>query len=146
MASESIQRWVEADFKPPRIKQVLRDELTTGFDQLGVLLIFPGGAFWYGSTLALNHAREIAPDNNATTLQVVAGILGGIEWMRANPKRGVVEAEAMDYREVLNIAKPYLGNVSGVMTDWQPDSSGQLQFINFLLSRHVISPLKGEVA
>lgn len=129
----SLDRWAESGFKAPRLKRVLKDELTSGFDQLGVLLIFPGGAYWYGSTLELSQARSLAPHNNATTLQVVAGILGGVEWMLRHPQAGVVEAESMDFREVLEVARPYLGRVSGIFTEWQPSVSGGLQFSDFRL-------------
>lgn len=33
---------------------------------------------------------------------------------------GVVEPFEMDYKEVLEVCKPYLGKVYGVYTDWTP--------------------------
>ena len=37
--------------------------------------------------------RELAPHNTATSLQVVAGVLGGMVWALRNPRAGVVEPD-----------------------------------------------------
>lgn len=143
IAAQSLQHWQASGYQPPQHSQVLRDELLTGVDQLGVLLIFEAGAcpksgtrwqagaYWYGSTLSLAQARQLSRHNSATSMQVVAGILGALQWMLEHPSAGVVEAEQMDHRLVMQVARPYLGQVMGVMTDWQPE--GGLQFHNFVL-------------
>lgn len=76
--------------------------------------------YWFGSRLTIEQARELAPHNSATSLQVAAGILGGMVW-----------------------ALPYLGEVAGVYGDWTPlkercqlfeepeDSEDPWQFLNF---------------
>lgn len=143
IAAQSLQHWQAAGYQVPQVRKVLRDELLSGMDQLGVLLIFEAGsclesgqhwqagAYWYGSSLSLQQARQLSEHNSATSLQVVAGILGALHWMLDNPQAGVVEAEQMDHALVLRVARPYLGQVGGVMTDWQP--AGGLQFHDFLL-------------
>lgn len=100
------------------------------------------GAYWYGSTLSVHEARELVPYNNATSLQVAAGILAGLIWAIKNPNQGIVEPEEMDYQFILDIALPYLGEVGGYYTDWTPlkererlfkerlDSTDPWQFIN----------------
>jgi len=134
---ESLATWIENDFADPQKKCVLRDELVAGEDQLGVLFIFEGGAFWYGSTVELKEARTYTPYANATSLQVVGGILGALSWMVDNPREGVVEAEDLPHQAVLGVALPYLGHVRGHWTTWQPEAryepahSGQLQFSDF---------------
>lgn len=134
---DALDQWRETGFKTPARKKILTaDDLTEGLDQLGALFVFPGGAFWYGSTLTLAEARATAPHNTATSLQVVAGILGAIEWMHRNPSSGVVEAETMDHEVVLRVARPYLGTVTGALTDWQPAEAGELEFQHFD-ARHV---------
>lgn len=133
LACESIQQYRLNNFILPRRQWLLRDTVTTGFDQLGVLLVFEGGSYWYGSTLSIAQARELLPHNNATSLQVVAGILGALRWMQKNPQRGVVEAEEMDHEEILQAALPLLGNVSGHLSDWQPEARGALQMRDFLV-------------
>lgn len=91
--------------------EVLRDDITSGFDELGVLLDCDGTLIWHGSRVSIKEARRVAPFNNATSLQVVGGIIGAMRWAQNNPFRGVVEAEDMDFQEVLRDARPYLGEL-----------------------------------
>lgn len=132
--AQSIRYWKEQGRQLPARSYFLRDELSSGFDELGVLFVGSWGAFWYGSTLTLADARAIAPFNSATSLQVVAGILGALAWMTQHPSEGVVEAEDMNHEEVLAVAMPYLGQVGGVASAWLPRPHSQLQFDDFLVS------------
>lgn len=127
----SLEKWRDAGYAHPVQKTLLRDTLIEGYNQLGVLFIYRGGAYWYGSTLTLEHARDMAPFNSATTLQVAAGIIGALDWMMRHPEEGVVEAETIDHEEVLSVARPYLGEVRGYFTDWQPGKNGDLSFSVF---------------
>ena len=103
---------------------LLREEITAGHDELGVLLGGRDGggdwAYWYGSRLDIHEARRLAPFNNATTLQTAAGVLGGIVWAIENSARGIVEPDDLDPERVLQVARPYLGEVTGAWTDWTP--------------------------
>ena len=106
---------------PDRERVVGPEEIVEGADELGVLLMGnKKGAYWYGSRLTIDEARRLAPHNSATSLQVVAGILAGMVWAIRNPTAGVVEPEALDHEEVLQIASPYLGEQVGVYTTWTP--------------------------
>jgi homospermidine synthase len=124
--------------------RILRDEIVAGMDELGVLVMgHPRGVFWYGSRLTIEQARALAPYNNATSMQVIAGILGPLAWALANPRAGIVEADDIDHRLVLDAARPYLGDVVGVWGDWTPladrsplfseplDRDDPWQFLNF---------------
>jgi len=128
-------------------QRIMRDEIKAGRDELGVLLMGnEKGVYWYGSRLTIEEARELAPYNTATSLQVVAGILGGMVWALENPNSGVVEPDDIDYETVMKIATPYLGEVAGVYGDWTPlkdrsplyetnaDENDPWQFINFRVS------------
>jgi homospermidine synthase len=53
-------------------------------------------------------------------LQVTAAVLAGVIWAMENPDRGVVEPDAIDHDRILEITKPYLGEVVGVYSDWTP--------------------------
>jgi homospermidine synthase len=134
-------------FEPQTEKRLLMDDITAGRDELGVLLMgHAEGAYWYGSQLDIEEARRLAPHNSATTLQVAAGVLGGIVWAIENPDAGVVEADELDYARVIEVARPYLGPVVGVYTDWTPlhgrgqlfpediDSDDPWQFKNILVA------------
>jgi homospermidine synthase len=102
-------------------KRLIVDEITTGTDELGVLLMgAPEGVYWYGSQLTIEQARRVAPHNNATSLQVTAAVLGGLVWALEHPRAGIVEPEDLDFERVLDIARPYLGEIVGVHGDWTP--------------------------
>ena len=102
-------------------KRLIMKEIVTGTDELGVLLMGPPkGVYWFGSRLTIAEARRVAPHNNATSLQVTAAVLAGIVWALEHPYEGIVEPEEMDFERVLNIARPYLGDVVGVDSDWTP--------------------------
>jgi len=102
-------------------KRLMTDEITTGMDELGVLLMgHAKGAYWYGSRLTIAEARRLVPHNNATSLQVTAAVLAGVVWAMENPRRGVVESDEMDFTRILEICGPYLGEVVGAYSDWTP--------------------------
>lgn len=102
-------------------QRILRDEITDGMDELGVLLAgHAKGAYWYGSQLTAKEARALAPYNSATSLQVTSAVLAGMVWAIENPRAGIVEAEDMDFARHLEVQKPYLGKLVGAYTDWTP--------------------------
>lgn len=102
-------------------QRLMMDEIVSGIDELGVLLLgHAKTAYWYGSRLSIEDARRLAPYNNATSLQVTAAVLAGLVWAIENPRAGVVEADQLDHRRILEIAGPYLGEVVGVYSDWTP--------------------------
>jgi homospermidine synthase len=102
-------------------KRLMMNEIVTGIDELGVLLMgHAKGAYWFGSRLSIGEARKLVPHNNATSLQVTAAVLAGVIWAIENPRAGVVEADAMDHARVMEITRPYLGEMAGVYSDWTP--------------------------
>jgi homospermidine synthase len=109
-------------------KRLMMNEIEKGIDELGVLLMgHARGAYWFGSRLSIDEARKLVPHNNATSLQVTIAVLGGMIWAMENPRAGVVEADNMDHKRVMEIARPYLGKVVGVYSDWTPlDKRGEL--------------------
>jgi len=105
----------------PEWKILGERDIVDGMDELGVLLYgHAHNAYWYGSQLSIEEARQLAPYQNATGLQVTSAVLAGIVWMLENPDRGIVEAAEMDFRRCLEIQRPYLGPVVGCYTDWTP--------------------------
>jgi homospermidine synthase len=102
-------------------KRLMMDEITTGMDELGVLLMGQeGGVYWYGSQLTIDEARHVAPHNNATSLQVTAAVLAGMIWAIEHPRAGIVEPDEIDFRRILDICGPYLGLVVGIRGEWTP--------------------------
>ncbi len=140
----SMHEIVGKNLQQQKRQRLIVDEIADGRDELGVLLMgHKKGAYWYGSQLDIHEAREIAPYNNATSMQVCAPVLSGIIWALENPDRGVVEADEMDFARNLEICAPYLGPVVGKYSDWTPlkgrgllfpedlDTSDPWQFNNF---------------
>lgn len=128
-------------------KRVVKDELVSGMDELGVLLMgHARGAYWYGSQLTIAEARRLAPHNSATSLQVTAPLVAAVVWALRNPREGVVEPDEIDHDLVLEIARPYLGTLVGIYSDWTPlagrgrlfpedvDATDPWQFKNFRVS------------
>ena len=105
----------------PLLKVYTEDEIASGFDELGVLLYgHSKNALWVGSKLTHEEVTKLAPDQNATGLQVTSAIIAGIVWALENPRKGITEADELDYKRCLEIQRPYLGTVSAVYTDWTP--------------------------
>lgn len=117
----SVHEFAGRNWIPQERRRLIRDEVIDGVDELGALLMgHKKGAYWFGSQLSVHEARELAPYNNATSLQVAAGVLGAVVWAMENPDRGIVEPDEMDFQRVLEVANPYLGPTVGAYTDWTP--------------------------
>ena len=118
----SLHEMFGAGGKAQPVQHVLDEkELVDGIDELGVLLYgHARNAYWYGSQLSLAEARELAPYQNATGLQVSSAVLAGMVWALENPEAGIVETDEIDYRRCLEVQLPYLGPVKGYYTDWTP--------------------------
>ena len=118
----SVHEFAGRNFVMQDEQRILMDEINPGgIDELGVLLAgHSRNAYWYGSQLSVDEARELCPFNNATSLQVTVAVLAGVVWAMENPRRGVVEPDEMDFRRALEVCRPYLGPVVGAYTDWNP--------------------------
>jgi len=130
-------------------KRILSREIAEGKDLVGVLIMgHPFQSWWTGSILSIEAARKKAPKSNATVLQVVAGVLAGVLWAIANPRRGICLPEDLPHEEILRHAVPYLGKVVSEPSSWtplqryrayflenseaRPDFEDPWQFTNFL--------------
>ncbi|MDH5187946.1 MAG: saccharopine dehydrogenase NADP-binding domain-containing protein [Rhodospirillaceae bacterium] len=117
----SVHEFVGKNYNQQSRQRLMLDEITSGVDELGVLLMgHKNGAYWYGSQLSIDEARKLVPYNNATGLQVSVSVLAGMVWAIENPSSGVVEPDEIDYHRILEICEPYLGPVIGAYSDWTP--------------------------
>lgn len=106
--------------RQPKLR-LINEEIVEGIDELGVLLYgHAKNAYWFGSQLSIGETRRLAPYQNATALQVTSAVLGGMVWAIENPRVGVVDADEIGWRRVLEVQMPYLGPVIGAYTDWTP--------------------------
>lgn len=117
----SLHELAGRNWQPQADARIIRDDIVSGIDELGVLLMGDArGVYWYGSRLSIEQARELAPYNSATSLQVVAGVLAALVWALRHPQAGIVEPDDLDPEDILPIARPYLGELVGVHGDWHP--------------------------
>jgi homospermidine synthase len=143
----SIHELAGKNWAMQREKRLMMKEVIAGVDELGVLLLgHAKTCFWYGSQLSIEEARTLCPHNNATSLQVTITVLAGMIWALENPRSGVVEPDEIDFRRILEICRPYLGNMVGAYSDWTPlrdrgrlfaedlDTTDPWQFKNFLVA------------
>ncbi len=112
----------------PKIR-IMGDEITKGDDILGALLMgHKYNSWWTGSVLSIDEARRLAPGENATTLQVAAGVVSAVCWMLENPRMGVCLPDDLPHDYVLNVAKPYLGKIVSKPYDWTPLKNRRIFF------------------
>jgi homospermidine synthase len=108
-------------WQPQQQQRRLGPDIVTGMEELGVLLAgHARNAYWYGSQLTIEEARRHVPFANATSVQVAAGALAALVWAIRNPRRGLVEADEIEFEACLETATPYLGRVVGEFTAWTP--------------------------
>ena len=117
----SLEEMFGSGRKQARQEILTADEIAEGGDELGVLLFgHERNALWYGSRLSNAEARQLAPLQNATGLQVSSAIIAGMVWALENPTAGIVETDEIDHVRCLDIQRPYLGAVEAHYTDWTP--------------------------
>jgi len=139
------------DYKLQPTYRILNDEITSGADILGALLMgHPYNSWWTGSDLSIEQSRKLVPHQNATTMQVAISVVAATIWMIENPDQGVKVPDELPHDFVLKIAKPYLGKFISKASDWTPlkhytnafkghnnpgiDTSDPWQFKNFLIT------------
>jgi homospermidine synthase len=139
------------DYRLVERQRIMTDEITSGSDILGALLMGHAyNAWWTGSDLSIEESRRLVPHQNATTMQVAIGVVAAAMWMIENPSMGVCVPDDLPHDYVLGIAKPYLGKFISMPSDWTPlkhysntfpgynkpalDTSDPWQFKNFLIT------------
>ncbi len=101
--------------------RIMTDEIVSGKDILGALVMGHAyNSWWTGSSLSIEETRKILPGQNATTLQVAAGVIAATKWAIENPKKGICVPDDLPYDYILNIARPYLGDLISIPSDWTP--------------------------
>jgi len=133
----------------PKLR-IMGDEITSGADILGALLMgHTYNSWWTGTDLSIEESRRLVPHQNATTMQVAISVVAALMWMIENPQRGVCLPDDLPHDFVLDIARPYLGKFISTPSDWTPlvgytdvfdgfrqtsvDANDPWQFKNFLV-------------
>jgi homospermidine synthase len=129
-------------------QRIMNDEIISGDDRLGVLLMgHPYKSWWTGSLLNIDDARKLIPNQSATTVQVGSAVYAAVAWMLLNQNKGLLVPDEMPWREVLAFAEKYWGGFHSEAADWTPlqtrkeffkgwdgreyDESDPWQFTNF---------------
>jgi len=149
-AINSLHELEMRQFDLQKNQRILTDEIISGRDELGVLIMgHDFKSWWVGSLLDIHESRELVPHQNATTLQVACSVIAAVLWMIKNPNEGVCVPDDLPYKEVLAVAKEYLGPFISRPVDWtplknrvdlysdyndfKPDKEDVWQFHNFLV-------------
>lgn len=120
-ALASLHEMKMHNYKLQSSMRIMNDDIIDGRDELGVLLLGHDlNGWWTGSHLSIQETRTLVDGQNATTLQVAAGLLGALVWMIKNPHKGFLMPDDLPYKEILEVAEPYLGTCSSKQTDWNP--------------------------
>jgi homospermidine synthase len=131
-------------------QRIMNDEITSGDDRLGVLLMgHPYKSWWTGSLLNIEDSRKLIPGQSATTVQVSSAVYAAVAWAMKNPNAGLLVPDDLPWREVLGYAEKYWGGIHSDAADWDPlknrrdlfegwndkkvDRSDPWQFTNFLV-------------
>ncbi|HSV42357.1 MAG TPA: saccharopine dehydrogenase C-terminal domain-containing protein [Methanomassiliicoccales archaeon] len=113
----------------PKLRILNEKEIISGADMLGALLMgHEYGSWWCGSVLTIEEARRLAPGQNATTVQVALGIISAIMWMIEHPHEGLCTPEDLPHDYVLKIARPYLGTLISMPSNWTPHKNRKVYF------------------
>ena len=101
--------------------RIVKDEIISGIDELGVLLLGDGFAWWHGSQMSIDDARHLIDGESATSVQVAGSLLAAIVWMIKNPKMGYVEPESIPFEEILEIGDVYWAPLASIGSNWTPN-------------------------
>ena len=150
-AIASLNELRGSDYRLSERQRIMTDEITSGADILGALIMGHAyNSWWMGTDLSIEESRRLVPHQNATTVQVAIGVVSAASWMIENPGVGVCVPDDLPHDYVLEIARPYLGKVISTPSDWTPlkhyssffkgynrpalDTEDPWQFKNFLIT------------
>lgn len=160
-AVNSIHELEMRHFVPQPKHRILTDEIISGKDELGCLLMGHDlGAWWIGSVLDITKARKLAPGQNATLVQVAVGVISAAIYALRHPNLGLCLPDALDHEEIIKMAMPYLGQFISQQVDWSPLDyaheyadygakvpvpSDPWQFANFAITNVDFEPVRAPV-
>jgi homospermidine synthase len=102
-------------YKPVPLEKcyvVGNDDITSGYDSVGALLIFPDCVWWCGTILDVKETRRLGFKHCApTTIQVSTFMNTAMNWISRHSKEGFVEPEDLDWKYVIDNSKKYLGKI-----------------------------------
>lgn len=122
-ALASIEELRARGYRSPEKSWILRNpDILDGRDSLGALLMGydDSRVWWCGSVLHSQEAKRLFPADNATIIQVAAGLVGGLRWLLEHPRQGYCLPERVDHEELLRRVRKYLGDFISAEFEWSP--------------------------
>jgi homospermidine synthase len=120
-AINSLHELEMRHFDPQKDFRILNDEITSGLDELGCLLMgHDFGGWWIGSILDIEESRRLVPHQSATTVQVAIALVAAAVHIINHPNEGFCQPDDLNYKEILEVAMPYLGKFVSMPVDWSP--------------------------
>lgn len=160
VAVNSLHELEMRQFVPQPQQRIMSDEILSGRDEVGCLLMgHDFKSWWIGSLLDIEETRRLVPGQNATALQVAISVIAASIYMIRNPGLGVSLPDHFDHKEILKISKPYLGPFMSHPVNWTPLDRAHAyldygienpkpedvwQFTTFLVSPHEKVPVLQE--
>ena len=136
VAINSLHELEMRQFQLQEKQRIMNDEIISGADELGVLLMgHDFTSWWCGSLLDIETARKLVPHQQATTLQVAVSVVAAALWMIQNPQKGLHLPDDLDHDFILDIAKPYIHPFVSQQTDWTPLKNLNTKFTKFDIER-----------
>ena len=131
-AINSLHELEMRQYKLQEKQRIMSDEIISGRDELGVLLMgHDFKSWWCGSLLDIEEARRLVPGQNATTLQVAISVVAASIWMMKNPKRGFCLPDDIDHEAILDISVPFIKPFVSQPVDWTPLKNFNEKFTKF---------------
>ncbi len=135
-AINSLHELEMRQFKLQSEQRIMNDEIISGADELGVLLMgHDFTSWWCGSLLDIHTARELVPHQQATTLQVAISVVAAAMWMIKNPNKGVCLPDDIDHKFILDISILYLKPFVSRQSDWTPLKNLNTKFTKYDIER-----------
>ncbi|NBX34791.1 hypothetical protein EBR16_05455 [bacterium] len=105
VAIDSVLELRMRNWKMQDRERILNNEIISGRDELGVLLMgHDYKAWWTGSILDIHEARTKVPNQSATTLQVASSVMAAIKWIIAEPMQGVRVPDELPHEFIIDAA------------------------------------------
>ncbi|MBI4431682.1 MAG: saccharopine dehydrogenase NADP-binding domain-containing protein [Candidatus Omnitrophica bacterium] len=119
-------------FEVQPAQRIMSDEIISGRDELGCLLMgHDFTSWWIGSLLDIEEARRLVPGQNATTLQVAISVIAAALWIIAYPEKGVCVPDDLPHDQILRDSKPYLGPFISEPVDWTPIKNRKNTYLDY---------------
>lgn len=135
-AINSLDELEMRQYKLQEKQRIMSDEIVSGRDELGVLLMgHDFNSWWCGSLLDIHTSRRLVPHQQATTLQVAISVIAAAIWMIKNPNKGFLMPDDIDHEEILKVAIPYIKPFVSKAVDWTPLKNMNTKFTKFDIQR-----------